>query len=270
MRSRRWWSAGSIAKLLLCGAYAGCTGQAPTLPEEDTRTFATEPFDAGSESDRNRVEPGRVCERLAAIQCAGEAACCESRRRSVGECIEEMERGCDRELYLDDISRNDVAGYSVEAAEEAFSELERLASACDPGIASWAVSPSGLRGVVRGTIEGGGDCTPPSILNRPEAAGYIAACLDAETTACLPALDGSDWICSPRGSVGRKCFIDINCEEGLYCDNPRLGPPSSKTVCKERKAIGAPCELSNECESLACRNGGCVVSDSQTAYCLED
>jgi len=35
-----------------------------------------------------------------------------------------------------------------------------------------------------------------------------------------------------------------------------------------RKALGAPCGLPNECESLFCKGGQCVEATKQAAYCL--
>lgn len=221
-------------------------------------------FDAGSDPVRNRVQPGAVCERLATIQCAGEAACCTNPGRTFEQCKLEMKEGCTNELYLDDITNNTVSGYSVDAAEAAFNTFEQMASVCDPTVATWAASPTGLRGITRGTLPSGADCTPPSILNRRVAAGYLASCTNG--SACLPTLIG-DWSCNPPGPAGSACFTDLNCQDNLYCDNPDF-TPSSSDRCTARQPTGTPCSLPNQCLTLQCRGGQCVDADQQSAYCL--
>lgn len=221
-------------------------------------------FDAGTAPDRNRVQAGAVCARLATIQCAGEAACCANPGRSFEECETRMRTGCVNELYLDAISSNSVAGYDGSAAEAAFNRFEELASMCDVSVATWGASANGLRGITPGTRAAGADCTPPNPLNTADAAGYLVACTGG--AACLPTLL-SGWNCEPRAAAGGNCFTDLNCQDGLYCDNPDL-TVSSGHRCEPRKSDGSPCALPNECQSLACRGGTCVPQDQQVAYCL--
>lgn len=248
----------------------GC-GSGASEPPEGTSGGAGTPSTGGAASggtsaggSSNRVAPGAVCDRFAAIQCAAEQSCCDAPGRTFAECHATQLSACRDDAYLDTISQNPVTGYSVDAAETAFSEFERLASACDPAIASWASSSAGLRSITLGTIAPGGDCTPPLGSDTPTSAAYAVSCTQGATTACLPALLG--WTCTPRGQAGAACFTDLNCIDGLWCDNPNLDV--SGDVCKPRKADGSPCLQPNECASLTCQAGTCVAATVQTAYCL--
>lgn len=221
-------------------------------------------FDAGTDPNRNKVQAGNVCDRLATIQCAGEAYCCTSPGRTFDQCKTAQSDGC-ASVYLDDITLNPVAGYDAAKAEAAFTEFERLASLCDPGVAAWASQTSGLRGIVAGTLNAGANCTPPSIINQAEAAGYLAGCTNPDTTACSGPVTAI-WTCAARAGAGSACFTDVNCLDGIYCDKPSL---FQNGTCRARKAIGTACGGANECLSLMCKGGVCVVADQQAAYCLQ-
>ena len=85
-------------------------------------------FDAGSDPNRNHVKPGEVCALLAAIQCAGEAACCHDPGRDVATCRKAQAQHCKNDLLLDDVSSADNVGFDPELASAAFAELEQRAS----------------------------------------------------------------------------------------------------------------------------------------------
>jgi hypothetical protein len=229
-------------------------------------------FDAGSDPLRNRVQPGQVCERLATVQCAAEAWCCNNPGRSVEQCKVAQREAC-ANLYLDAVSLDSISGYSVDAAEVAFTEFESLASQCDPDIAAWGITPSGLRGITLGTVAADQECTPADASNIPKMAAHLASCLNAATHACLPTgLTGvpplASWLCAARGGSGAACFSDFNCVDGLYCNNDVDSPRLVGSQCFSRKADGAGCTFPNECQSLTCKGGLCVEATSQTAYCL--
>jgi hypothetical protein len=228
-------------------------------------------FDADRTNvNRNKVSAGALCDRLSTIQCAGEAFCCDMPGRDRAVCKEEMLMGCRAELLLDLVSSAPETGFDPALAEVAFTEFERLASTCDPGIANFGLAVDGLRGVMRGTLAHDAECTPEgySLSSPPsneEGAVALASCLDAATHACMPGL--MDWECRARAGQGASCFTDANCKEGLFCDNPDLN--LSGNECMARKAGGASCELPNECTSLACKGGKCAApGDVQAAYCL--
>ncbi|HTU62522.1 MAG TPA: hypothetical protein VMF89_28875, partial [Polyangiales bacterium] len=50
---------------------------------------ATE-FDAGDDPERNKVTAAQLCERLATINCAGEAFCCDAPNRTVEACKQDL------------------------------------------------------------------------------------------------------------------------------------------------------------------------------------
>lgn len=300
----RWWSA-PVALLLACVACGGegddrQTGSlasgvtdvpappgvmapvqpAPQQPQQQTQPDAMLPmagapaaptapsmspaFDAGSDPARNAVVAGTICERLATIQCAGEAHCCAAPMRDVASCKQAQLTLCSEELLADLIAAQPSAGFDASAAQAAFTELERLASQCDTGFASFAESLGGLRGMFEGTVEAGGSCMPSSVLDRAAAGAALASCTDAASQACMPSL--LRWTCAPRSASGDKCFSDVNCQDGLFCDNPDLEIAGS--TCMARKPAGSPCALPNECASLTCSAGTCVEGDVQAVYCL--
>jgi len=223
------------------------------------------PFDAGTDPNRNAVTAGTICDRLATIQCAGEAACCNNPGRDVATCKASLLMACTSQLMVDAIAQQPAAAFDAAQAQSVFTQLETLSAACDPGVAAFGVAPSGLRSIFRGTIAPGGDCTPPNLLDKASAGGMLAACTMGDGYACLPSL--LKWNCSAHAAAGGRCFSDINCNDGLFCDNPNLAINGS--TCMTRKAVGAACKQGNECQTLFCRGSVCVASDAQAAYCLK-
>lgn len=224
-------------------------------------------FDAGSDPNRNNVQAGAVCDRLATVQCAAEQYCCASAGRTFDQCKAAQMTECGN-LYLDEVTLNSVSGFDATAAATAFTQYENLASMCDTTIVSWGISTDGLRGITKGTIDPGGACTPSNKLDNANVAAYLVSCKDAATTACLPSTTGiGTWTCTARAAAGGRCFTDLNCQDGLYCDNPNLANFDSQ--CQTRKADGQTCATGNECASLACVGGMCVAADQQAVYCLQ-
>jgi hypothetical protein len=228
---------------------------------------ALPPFDGGTDPNRNNVGPGQVCERLATIQCAAEVSCCGAPGRNFDQCKQAQLNTCRNEAYLDAVSMSPLAAYDMGKAAAAFAEFERLASMCDPSIVEWSISPTGLRGIVNGTKNANESCLPPASqsMDRAVVAAHLASCNNSQAQACLP-LRLLAWECRPRGQAGANCFSDLNCVDGVYCDNPNLEVTGSK--CVARKLKDAPCMTSNECQSLFCRGGRCIAPSAGAAYCL--
>jgi hypothetical protein len=223
-------------------------------------------FDAGSAPDRNHVQPGAVCARLAEIQCAGEATCCDAPARDLSTCQGDLEQSCMTNLLLDDISASDAVGFDPDVASTAFSELEHRASMCDPSVAAWAASTDGFLSSFSGTRVKGESCKPDGGLSASASALTIAlvSCQLAAGVACLPSDSG--WTCEPRMGPGSRCFIDLNCGDGLFCANPTT---KFDGMCQERMAEGATCRGATECVSFICKDGKCAAeNDIQAAYCL--
>jgi hypothetical protein len=256
--------AGGVAGASDPGSGGGTAGSSPpvvTVPI-DERTF-----DAGSDPARNMVQAGAVCTRLAQIQCAGEAYCCENPGRTVEQCETAMRAGCTNDVFLDAVTANPITDFDPAKAAAAFTQLEALASQCDPMIAEFGASATGLMSMLPGTIDSGRSCSPTG-LDKASAAASLAACSDPTTTACLPT-STLIWTCRPRGAAGSQCFSDLNCQEGLHCPNPALAAGEFGTAdCAPRKAEGSPCTLPNECTSFACKGGVCEAPSASAAYCL--
>jgi hypothetical protein len=229
--------------------------------------MGTVEFDAGSDPDRNRVMPGGLCTRLATIQCAAEAHCCTSPRRSVEDCVRALGSECNDTLYLDDIAANSITGWNEDATYASFTEFEERSARCDVGVAEWLISPQGLRGILKGTRGPGDNCKPSTagLREKTEQAAALASCSQSETTACLPSSLLGAWTCAGRNSVGGGCATEYNCSPGLYCSVP--GDTLGK--CADRLSLNAACKSGSDCESLYCKGGHCVEATIQVAFCLE-
>jgi hypothetical protein len=223
-------------------------------------------FDAGSDPNRNRVQAGAVCDRLAIIQCAGERYCCDDPGRSFEQCHLAQVSACRDEAHLDQITLNSITGYSVSHAETAFSEFERRASECDPSIAEWAASTGGMRSITQGTRSIGSDCSLSVFGSEAANGAQLVSCANPAQAACLVESSLYAASCVMRGQAGTKCFTDLNCVDGFFCNNPNLA--TSGDTCQTRKSNGASCSAQNECQSLTCRGGTCMEPTVQTAYCL--
>lgn len=251
------------------GGPSGDGGGAPPAGQGGTGgtggTMMDRVFNAGDAPDRNNVKAGAVCARLAQIQCAGEAYCCDEPGRDVAACETAMRDACENEAYLDAISGNTITAFDEATAAQTFIELERLASMCDPNIVPFSISRDGFMAMFRGTAEAGASCMPVN-TDAESAAAKLASCADISTQACLPTSLFS-WKCTERGGAGTACFTDVNCVDGNYCPNPDLKIGMFK--CEARKPIGGPCTWGNECESLFCDAGACVEPSQRVAYCLK-
>src|SRR5262249_25532999 len=127
------------------------TGGAPALPPAGG-------FDAGTDPARDNVMPGMICDRLAAIECAAEAACCSNPGRTLDDCKQTVTTSCSKDALVDSIAAQSAAAYDPNQARIVLMQLEALASMCDPSFASYAASPQGIRSIFRGTIAPNGDC----------------------------------------------------------------------------------------------------------------
>jgi len=251
---------------------AGDDGQSETtdgISDDDDGGEVT-CVDMGTDPDRNRVKPGNICDRLSTIQCAAESCCCKNPKRDFDECKDGMEEYCREHLKIDAVSSDSLTGFDPDIAEEGFSEYEEMASSCDTDVVSWGTSLDGLRSIIKGTIDEGKPCTPKGDWGKTldeAGAAALASCKDPENTACShPAV--LIWTCLPRVDVGDGCITDLNCLEGLYCDNPNLALRGAQ--CKKRKKIGSACTYPNECQSLICKDGECAKVNQQNVYCLSN
>jgi hypothetical protein len=226
-------------------------------------------FDAGTDPNRNKVTAGSICQRVAEIQCAGEAFCCSMPMEQLADCETAQKMACSQTLSLDVVAMDPVTGFDMAKASAALEKFENLASKCDTTISAFGISLDGFRGIAAGTVAAGGTCNPSSTASNKVAASAAAlvSCTDAANNSCLPAPTGMDWKCAPRADAAGKCFSDANCKDGMFCDNPNLDPAGGP--CTMRKAAGADCMASNECSSLACVDGKCVTQTKDTAYCLK-
>ena len=262
----------------VAGTYAGTTVEAGTFaaagssgdpPSAGTTATAgssasSPPFDAGSDPNRNLVQPGQLCARIAVIQCAGEMHCCISPNRTVDACRAQYMMLCAEQLYLDQIAMNPSTGFDATSTAAAFTQLEQMASQCDVNIVSWAGSDMGLRSILQGTLAPGSSCKPNNLTDPPTAGAALASCTSGATTACLPMSILGDWTCAPRNGAGGSCVTDINCIAGTYCDNPTQAPLGK---CAQLLGLGATCTDGSQCSSLFCSAGQCVPASQQLAYC---
>lgn len=238
---------------------AGSGDGAPAVIEKATK------FDAGSDPDRNKISASQLCERLATINCAGEAFCCDAPNRTVEDCKQDLVTTCSTMLMLDKIAAHENTAFDAAAAEKAFTELEERASKCDPSVAQWGGSQDGLRGILKGTVEPKASCMPPATVDPVVVGAALASCAEPETYACMYKTLLDPWTCEPRSSEGGQCVTDNNCVDGLYCV---VQTPGIAGACKPRKEVGESCVAPTECASLFCKKSKCVAADQQSAYCL--
>jgi hypothetical protein len=225
---------------------------------------ALPPFNGGDPA-LNMVQAGAVCARLAMLDCAAEAHCCNNPGRSVAECESDIMTACTGKFFIDALSLNPITGFDKSAAQTAFTVLEQKASQCDVSVAAFGTSVDGLPGTFKGTVAPGKTCKPTQ--TDPASVGAaLASCTGIATTACLPQSVIGDWTCSPKNAAGGPCLTDINCNAGLYCNVPS---PGSLGVCAATLPVGSSCSLPSQCSSLFCKNSVCVASDQQAAYCLK-
>jgi hypothetical protein len=226
-------------------------------------------FDAGQADDRNDVTAGKICERLATIMCAGEAACCDSPGRDFAACKADALKDCNGTFMLDAIAMDSKVGFDPAGASTAFEMLEQRAKACDPSVGAWAASLDGFGMALNGSLAAGADCEPEGgeeMATQAAVLTALASCSTSGNLACLA--DGMTWKCTARASKGGKCSLDPNCVDGLYCENP-TGDYGAGT-CADRKAGGTACTADSECTSFVCTSGKCAADDDvQGAYCLE-
>jgi hypothetical protein len=242
-------------------AGAGAGGGAGVDPPP---TGGAGPFDAGNAPDRNAVTPGRICRRLAEINCEAERFCCDAPPRDKASCLTAFEMDCTGGGMADRIAAQPEARFDAVQAERVFGEIERLASTCELNVKAFGGSAAGLRSMFTGSIEAGGDCTPLLVFDLVQAAAALVACLVPEQQACLPSLVEA-WRCTPIADEGGACFVDNNCKPGLYCNNPQLNLAGGQ--CMPRRELGASCTLDTECLSLFCAGGACVPAERQVVYC---
>ncbi|MET0390722.1 MAG: Dickkopf N-terminal cysteine-rich domain-containing protein [Polyangiales bacterium] len=244
-------------------AGSGAAVAPPPVPVERAAAF-----DAGKDPNRNKVTAADLCTRLVAINCAGEAFCCDTPTRTVDACKTALLQTCTSELMIDRIAMNPITGFDAGAAEKAYTELESKAAACDPTVAAWGASSDGLLGILKGSVAAGASCMPAQAL--PDAvtlAAALVSCADSRTNACLFENPLGAWTCSPKVAEGGTCNSDNNCSDGFYCNLPSL---SLTGQCAARKAVGMNCTGPTQCVSLFCKSGKCVEADQRAAYCLAE
>src|ERR1700712_5602138 len=156
-------------------------GGAPSQPRAGGGAAAGSgvPFNAGDDPQRNQVQPGGLCARLAAIQCAAEAHCCFAPGRTREQCEASIRTSCSNQLYLDQIASNAITGFDATEAAAAYMELENRSAACDIGIASWGLVA--LRSILKGTRAPNQSCKPPgtaALNDKPAQAAALASCTD--------------------------------------------------------------------------------------------
>jgi hypothetical protein len=207
-----------------------------------------------------------LCARWAAIQCDGEQRCCDTPSRSLDDCERALHDACEQTLFLDQVAMNPIAGYDAAEADHAFADFAQRAADCDPSVASWMASPTGLRGILRGTLDEGKSCKPVDALNADGAtlAAALVGCQNPDRDACLPASLLGDWTCAPKQAAGGSCVTAENCASGNYCDSPSS---AALGTCVAALPLMASCESADQCAAGGCVAQKCVEANAQTAYC---
>src|SRR5262245_36172945 len=74
----------------------------------------------GGTTGQNNVTPATLCQRLAEIQCAAEAACCTDPGRDEATCIAAQKADFCEAVYLDKITAESITGFNATKAAAAF------------------------------------------------------------------------------------------------------------------------------------------------------
>lgn len=234
----------------------------PSVPASDTLAL----FQV-NDPERNNVQAGNICDRLATLQCAGEAHCCEQPGRDFATCKSAVVNTCRNSAYLDQMTSDASTGFDAQLTSQRLLEFEQKASSCDISVSAWGETVEGLRGIMQGTIAVNSSCAPRS-LSVQGAAAALAYCQDPAQTACMPDAAFFTWTCTARAAAGGPCLTDLNCQSGLFCpqDDPLM---PKRSTCEPRRADGESCTSANACASLACKGGVCVPASVQSTFCLE-
>lgn len=225
-----------------------------------------EPFFAGDDPNRNHVQAGSLCARLAVIQCAAEAHCCFAPGRTREDCEASIRASCSSDLYLDQIASNAITGFDAATAATTYTELETRSAACDIGIAEWGLVA--LRSILKGTRAPNQSCKPPvtALNDKPTQAAALASCTDLAQHACLPTSLLGDWTCAAKSGNGGNCVTEDNCQTGMFCRTTNMALLGK---CMQRLELGASCANGTECASLYCKGAKCVAAEQQVAFCLK-
>jgi len=248
----------------VAGAAAGISARAS---QDAGLDIARDAADSADVQGAQPVQPSTMlCAQLASLQCGAEQGCCTSPGRDLETCQKAVSEQCAQSLYLDDIARNDSAGFDMEQASTVFLQFAQRLDACDLDVVHWNTGPEGLRSIFRGTIEAGQSCKPAQVLtsDRATQAAALVSCRNPETTACLPQTLLGEWTCTLKGPAGASCLTDDNCQEDAYCSNPEQSPLGE---CQLRAPDGTGCSAAAQCAALFCVSGECESPDVELAYC---
>ena len=157
---------GHVSNPMSGGGGMGGSGSGGTVADAGGGMNGGNEFDAGTGEDRNAVMPGKICDRLATILCASEAACCDNPGRDFGACKTAIDKSCTDDLMLDSIAGQKAAGFDAAQAKIVFTELEHLASMCDLSIAEYSEGPDGLRTIFRARSPRAVTARPPTRRTR--------------------------------------------------------------------------------------------------------
>ncbi len=256
----------SVVVLLSSIACDSTSGHAATADASDATCPAGGNFSAPGS---NVVAADGVCQRTAELQCAGERCCCTDNARAFAsreDCITAMHDGCVQAQNGQMATVDPRAGYDTAAATSAFDGLGHYVSTCDVGVVAWGVTTAGLAGMMKGTVEAGGNCWNP-ITDGVDLPAFVS-CKDGN--ACLPDPGKvySTWTCKPRGQSGEICLGDFSCVDGLRCDPNLSTNPAQLGHCTDRLPLGESCDRGLACQSLFCEGGTCVEPSVNRAYCL--
>lgn len=209
-----------------------------------------------------------LCMRLTALQCEAEQHCCSAPGREREACESARSSGCDKDVQLDAVAAEAVAGFDAAAADEVFAELQRRFTDCDPEVVRWSASQAGLRSLFKGSVAAGQSCKPAQLVNAPQSqqAAALLSCKDAEQSACMPKSLLGEWTCSPKSARGGSCITSDNCDADSYCT---ASEQAVFGTCEERLSEGASCTDGTQCQSFSCSEGSCMAPDVQRAFCPE-
>lgn len=208
------------------------------------------------------IDANQLCNELAQLACDAADECC-----SLGEptalCVTDVRAACDMSFGMT-LLRDDRVGYDGARAAAAFAYARSLVATCDPDIFEWYDDQArGFPSALAGTILGGATCTPMSLTPGSVDTPAFYSCA-SDTQSCI--YNGSDrWTCTERAGLGETCYLQLDCDTGLFCERPGSGVGAG--TCAMERAPGQPCtEDGGECADV-CYLDTCVEVTADAVYC---
>ncbi len=222
-------------------------------------------MDGGADASVPRVERDDYCPAFARTACEARGAdCCDDPSFDVEACTRQLQMACGAAFGA--IIADDRITWDAEAAGRAVASGSALAATCDPDVADWYISREGFYGPARGSIPGGGECTPRGMME----IDFLVANLACERKDQICQQSGERWLCVDALRDGEVCRYGLECAS-LRCEHAGGFMPRR---CGSGEPTGSSCTWEDECASSICLGPvlgkTCRARTQANVYCGTD